>query len=237
MLSPPISTTSPTLLCTQSAATLVPQLSPDFPQTLRIAQYKSQDQPEERVTIYDGLTLSASAQLLQTLSHANDHEHFVLLTARDTTTESPLHIHGRAQVTERPTLDDIRVSLNATASSPRGPVLLSVTMRVRSGADAMELDRWYEEEHIGLLARIPGWKRTTRWIRIAADGSAWKRGVLKSKIEDEIELLALHEFEAENGLGGPEHLASRSTEWRDRVWRVVKGTRRRVLEVEEAEVG
>jgi len=215
---------------------VVPQLSRDFLQALRVARYTTQDQPEERLTIYDGLTFSASAQVLQSLTDANDHEHFALLTARDT--ESLLHT--QAQVTGRPSADDIRVNHNASASasSVRGPVILSVMMRVRDGADALELDQWYEEEHVGLLSKIRGWKRTTRWIRIAADGSAWTTDEVENEDENEneIELLALHEFEAENGLGGPEHLASKSTEWRDRAWRVVRGTRRRVLELEEGKV-
>jgi len=226
ILFPPVSTTTPTLLYTPSAASSVPQLSREYLPALRIARYTTKDQPQECLTIYDGLTFSASAQLLHNLTDADDHQHFALLTARDTT--SSLHRHGQAQVTERPTVADIRVNQNASASSVRGPVILSVMMRVRDGADAIELDRWYEEEHVGLLAKIPGWKRTTRWIRIAADGCARKGG-----LGNEIELLALHEFEAQNGLDGPEHLASKSTKWRDRAWTLVRATQRRLLYLEE----
>lgn len=226
MLFPPASTTTPILLCTSSAATSVCQLSRESIQALRIAQYTTQDQPQECLTIYDGLTFSESAQLVQALTGADDYQHFALLTARDIT--SPLHTRGQAQATERPTATYTRVNQSASASSARGPVILSVMMRVHDGADAIELDRWYEEEHVGLLARIPGWKRTTRWLRIAAHGGAWK-----GESDDEIELLALHEFEAQNELDGPEHLASKSTKWRDRAWTIVRGSRRRVLKLEE----
>ena len=124
MLFPLASTTTPILLCTSSAATSVPQLSRESLQALRIARYTTQDQPQECLTTYGGLTFSASAQLLQVLIGADDLQHFALLTARDIT--SPLYTRRQAQATERPTATHIRVNQSASASSARGPVMLSV---------------------------------------------------------------------------------------------------------------
>jgi hypothetical protein len=85
-----------------------------------------------------------------------------------------------------------------------GPVLVVVAMTLQDVPDAeVELDKWYEEEHISLLSKIPGWLRTRRYKPSA---------VPAAKL-----YLALHEYEADNGLGGPEHKAAMATPWRDAV--------------------
>ena len=56
-----------------------------------------------------------------------------------------------------------------------------------------------------MLARIPGWQRSRRYVTSVIDPKAPR------------EYLALHEFAPVNGLGGPEHKASIDTPWRNRV--------------------
>ena len=85
-----------------------------------------------------------------------------------------------------------------------GAVLLSVSMSVRAEGED-DFNRWYNEEHIPMLARIPGWQRSRRYVTSVIDPKAPR------------EYLALHEFAPVNGLGGPEHKASIDTPWRNRV--------------------
>lgn len=85
-----------------------------------------------------------------------------------------------------------------------GAVLLSVSMSVRAEGED-DFNRWYNEEHIPMLARIPGWQRSRRYVTSVIDPKAPR------------EYLALHEFAPVNGLGGPEYKASIDTPWRNRV--------------------
>ncbi|GAD95888.1 conserved hypothetical protein [Paecilomyces variotii No. 5] len=96
-----------------------------------------------------------------------------------------------------------------------GSVLVALSTTVQPGKEA-ELDRWYREEHIPLLTKVPGWLRTRRFA--------------SSNIEkhDEVEYLTLHEYAANNGLGGPEWQAATSTPWTKEInTNVVKDKHRR----------
>ncbi|KAJ9228314.1 hypothetical protein DTO169E5_9207 [Paecilomyces variotii] len=96
-----------------------------------------------------------------------------------------------------------------------GSVLVALSTTVQPGKEK-ELDRWYREEHIPLLSKVPGWLRTRRFA--------------SSQIEkhDEVEYLTLHEYSANNGLGGPEWQASTTTPWTKEInTSVVKDKRRR----------
>lgn len=86
-----------------------------------------------------------------------------------------------------------------------GAVLLAVTMTVRPGEPEDDFNRWYADEHIPMLSRIPGWRRSRRLVTSVIDAQAPK------------EYIALHEFAAVNGFDGPEHKAAVSTPWRTRV--------------------
>ncbi|OAA57830.1 Dimeric alpha-beta barrel [Cordyceps fumosorosea ARSEF 2679] len=66
-------------------------------------------------------------------------------------------------------------------------------------AAACEYRRWYEEEHVGLLARVPGWLRSRLFKTSALDDNS------------ETRYFCLHDYEPRNGLGGPEHAASMDT--------------------------
>ncbi|KAJ5662968.1 hypothetical protein N7507_003699 [Penicillium longicatenatum] len=93
-----------------------------------------------------------------------------------------------------------------TDPETRGSVMIAVTTTTHPDAEKeAEHDRWYREEHIDMLARVPGWRRT-RLFRTAAIDSAAPR-----------ETLALHEYSPVNGLGGEEHKAAMNTPWRQRL--------------------
>ncbi|KAL2004755.1 hypothetical protein VTN00DRAFT_3283 [Thermoascus crustaceus] len=112
-------------------------------------------------------------------------------------------------------IDGFRPPEAADAPSAAGSVLVAVYSTVHPGRED-ELDRWYREEHIPLLSKVPGWRRTRRFVTSS---------VLK---DAEREYLALHEYDPQNGLGGPEWQASVSTPWTRSVNAdVVRAKRRR----------
>ncbi|RAL15839.1 putative alpha/beta hydrolase [Aspergillus homomorphus CBS 101889] len=101
-----------------------------------------------------------------------------------------------------------------------GSVLVAVsTTLVADAAKEEDYNRWYTEEHIPMLSRVPGWRCSRRFVTAAIDPNAPR------------EYLTLHEYKAANGLGGPEHKAAMDTPWRTRIVNdTITGHRRRVFE-------
>jgi pimeloyl-ACP methyl ester carboxylesterase len=100
-------------------------------------------------------------------------------------------------------------------------VMIAVSFVLQDGeGKEEELKKWYEEEHVPLLQKVPGWRRTRRFSTSYLD--------LQSNSALQKEFLALHEYAPENGLGGPEFQAAISTEWCDKIYKdVVKDRKRR----------
>jgi len=90
-----------------------------------------------------------------------------------------------------------------------GLVLINVEVSLREGADEKEVIRWYTEEHIPMLAKVPGWLRS----RVYRTPSTVEPGSTQQR-----RIVTLHEYAKENGLGGPEHEASMATPWRNDVF-------------------
>jgi len=92
----------------------------------------------------------------------------------------------------------------ADASSDTGAVseqpeaLFSVAFAVPE-AEWPEFDAWYEDEHVPLLMRVPGWLRVRRYVvRPGSAGPPWTH-------------LALHELRDAAALDAPEREAARAT--------------------------
>jgi hypothetical protein len=97
---------------------------------------------------------------------------------------------------------------------PPGPaVLVATSLSVRAGAEP-DLHRWYLEEHIPLLHRVPGWHRTRRYRLI--DGAAPA-------------FLALHEISGTGLFDTGAYRAAIDTPWRDQITRLVTARERRVF--------
>ncbi|KAI4814790.1 alpha/beta hydrolase, partial [Aureobasidium sp. EXF-8845] len=102
----------------------------------------------------------------------------------------------------------------------QGNVLVSVSLRLKAGRKGEELDKWYNEEHIDMLTKVPGWLRTRRYVTAAIDK------------KDEVEYMALHEYAPKNGLGGKEWQATNDTPWaKDIMTNVVEEKIRREYEL------
>lgn len=107
-----------------------------------------------------------------------------------------------------------------------GNVLVSVMQDLygggKVGGKAEELQKWYEEEHIPMLAKIPGWLRTRLFVTAG----------IEEKPQEQWEYVALHEYKPQNGLDGPEYQAAISTPWRNEIQKsVIKEKRRRTYEL------
>ncbi|KAF2279601.1 alpha/beta-hydrolase [Westerdykella ornata] len=102
-------------------------------------------------------------------------------------------------------------------------VLVAVSVTLYEGEDKeKEVEKWTEQEHVPMLQKVPGWRRTRRFVTSYLD---LKDGKAK-------EFLNLHEYAPENGLGGPEFTAAVSTPWTNEISKsFVKERRRRTYDV------
>jgi len=86
-----------------------------------------------------------------------------------------------------------------------------VTMRVAADAEA-EFNRWYEEEHIPLLSKGPGWLRSRRYKLVdhteLAGGKNTGHG-----LKPAMTYLAVHSWDRDGFRETPEFKASISTPW------------------------
>ncbi|TFY57245.1 hypothetical protein EVJ58_g7141 [Rhodofomes roseus] len=89
-----------------------------------------------------------------------------------------------------------------------------------------EFNKWYDEEHIPMLAKAPGWIRIRRfvlkdWIRTGVEGQKGQKEPPK--------YLAVHEWQSMDGFQSAEYKAAMSTPWRERVMQGVVSKERRVM--------
>lgn len=94
------------------------------------------------------------------------------------------------------------------AMEGKGRVLLAACIKTKPGTGD-QLDKFYEEEHIELFTKIPGWLRTRRFVTAGIEG------------KDDVEYLALHDFAHADGLDGEEMKTVRSTPWYEEIQRDV----------------
>jgi hypothetical protein len=70
--------------------------------------------------------------------------------------------------------------------------------------DADELDRWYKEEHLGLISKIPGWRRSIRYKL---------HKPLPNAAEEIADFATIHEYDSLDSTQGSEAQHMRGTEW------------------------
>ncbi|KAA8570143.1 hypothetical protein EYC84_002473 [Monilinia fructicola] len=82
-----------------------------------------------------------------------------------------------------------------------GNYVVAFTVEVNEEFDE-EYNKWMEEEHLPMLAKVPGWRRSRRFVTSSILGG--KEGK---------EYLNIHEYAPENGVSGEAFQAAISTEW------------------------
>lgn len=152
-----------------------------------VAEYDVTDMAHLLTPIYTGLRDNRTPREAATIGQVQvDRRFYDLVLSRESPSFKPIE------------------SLSNAESENRPQVIVEATLKNVEGAEAA-YRKWYEEEHIEMLSRVPGWLRT-RWYKT-------------SSIEDvgKVTYLAIHDYTQQNGLGGPEHKACMSTPWRSEV--------------------
>ncbi|KDQ63312.1 hypothetical protein JAAARDRAFT_147496 [Jaapia argillacea MUCL 33604] len=90
-----------------------------------------------------------------------------------------------------------------------------------------EYNKWYDEEHIPMLAKVPGWIRSRRFVLkeaqcLGTEGSKSQKKPPK--------FLAMHEWESDGFANTEEYKAAAETEWRLRMVKEVINKERRVFQ-------
>ncbi|KAH6720746.1 Alpha/Beta hydrolase protein [Leptodontidium sp. MPI-SDFR-AT-0119] len=108
--------------------------------------------------------------------------------------------------------------LEKVENEGEGNVVVAVFLTLFPGEEpAKEVEKWYQQEHVDMLSKVPGWLRTRRFVTSSIDPKA------------PVEHLALHEYKPQNGLAGEEFKAAVSTKWAQEIMtKSVKSKGRRV---------
>ncbi|KAF5381708.1 hypothetical protein D9615_005550 [Tricholomella constricta] len=113
-------------------------------------------------------------------------------------------------------------------SSLPGQYIFAVHMKVTLEGEE-EFNRWYNEEHILFLSKIPGWLCGRRYKLV----ESVSRGVKIEPAEDEmpsVDYLAIHELENYDFMQRPAFNAAFQTPWRERVLKSVMHSELRLFE-------
>jgi len=89
-----------------------------------------------------------------------------------------------------------------------------------------EFNKWYEEEHVPMLSKIPGWLRSRRYVL--------ESNLVKGTVEPEVvvgKYIAVHDFSKGGFMESAEFKAAISTPWRDEVVKAVVGRELRHFEL------
>ncbi len=166
-----------------------------------LATYDVTSMPHLETPTYTNLRATRSSREAETIGQVDVQRHFFDLVS---TRASPLFLPIE----------------QLTDDEAEGIVLVSVSLTLNDITGAEEaVSKWYEEEHISMLSKVPGWLRTRCFRTSALEGG-------------KLQLVSLHEYTKVNGLGGPEHKASMDTPWRTEVTeKYVKEKTRRTYEL------
>ncbi|TBU27226.1 hypothetical protein BD311DRAFT_761059 [Dichomitus squalens] len=113
-----------------------------------------------------------------------------------------------------------------------GPFLLVAELNVKDSPEAeAEVERWYLEEHIAEVKKVPGWVRSRVWT-VKEVLSVWGTSVdVSAPQKAPARVVALHEWESPEALQGPEVQAAIDTDWSKRLLSdgVIAGIETRLL--------
>ncbi|OJD30164.1 alpha beta hydrolase [Diplodia corticola] len=137
-----------------------------------------------------------------------------LKSEREATTMKKIHVDRRVyDLMSDKKKEGYKELDDVDAEGKVGGVLVSVTAILKPGADEAEYKRWAEDEHVSLLSKVPGWRRSRRFKYSAVVKPLGPADEVKHT-----EYIALHEYDPENGLGtSPEFKAATTTPWTTKV--------------------
>ncbi|EIW53839.1 uncharacterized protein TRAVEDRAFT_51581 [Trametes versicolor FP-101664 SS1] len=126
---------------------------------------------------------------------------------RETAIVSKLALLDRRTYTLR---EPVYPPKNGAAYDPLkpGPYMSVVEIEVKEGAED-EFNKWYDEEHVPMLAKVPGWMRSRRFVLEAAGAT----GSEAADVGRPPKYLAIHEWESLAALETDELKEAVSTSW------------------------
>lgn len=146
-----------------------------------------------------------------------------LKSEREAATMKKIHVDRRVyDAVSDKKVDGYKKLEDVDSEGKTGGVLVSVTSYLNPGADEAEYNKWAEDEHVPLLSKVPGWRRSRR-----LKSSSVVKPLGPAAGEKRIEYISLHEYDPVNGLGGPEFKAATTTEWTQKVNTNIVGEKKR----------
>jgi len=109
-------------------------------------------------------------------------------------------------------------------AKPQSYLIVGMTPSMgENSGPAIDMQNWYEQEHIPMFTKVPGWLRTRRFklVENAGPGSP----------EAAPQFLAVHEFSDERWDASPEMEAARNTPWANKIRVSVEARERRAFKV------
>ncbi|RPD57693.1 hypothetical protein L226DRAFT_537682 [Lentinus tigrinus ALCF2SS1-7] len=138
-------------------------------------------------------------------------------TLASTASERERHVQRNLQLLDRRTYDLIEPSVVPPAAgydeSAPGPILITMEIEVKPELED-ELNRWYRDEHIALLAKVPGWRRTRRFIIREAGPAKGSDAAEVTARGKKPKYLAVHEWQSTASFDTQELKHATSTTWR-----------------------
>ena len=136
------------------------------------------------------------------------------------------HLISHLAILDRRIYQSYSVKVNPQNSSNvfPGKFILVVEMVVKPELDE-EFNRWYEEEHIPGIAKVPGWHRARRYKLVnRIESKAINEGLVH-------EYLAIHEWSHDTYMDTPEFEATLTTPWSVKILKEVTASNTRCLAI------
>ncbi|KAJ4152997.1 hypothetical protein LMH87_009511 [Akanthomyces muscarius] len=158
-----------------------------------MAVYDVKHMPLLATPTYTTLRANRSPREAATIAHVDVHRSFYdLLHTRSAPSLQPIESLSDKDVAEGYVTVAVEISLTDEPAA------------------GQEYQKWYVEEHVELLAKVPGWRRSRLFRTSPAETVGEDAG--------KTAYFCLHDYEPTNGLGGAEHAASMDTPRRTAVF-------------------
>ncbi len=190
---------------------------PTFRRTTRWAA--ADDQHPAYLATYDLASCAVlDAPPYNTLAHTR--------SARET------DVLARAELLDRRTYDLLEPDIVPAAAEyderAPGPYFITLQASVRPELED-DLNKWYREEHIPLLAKGPGWRRSRRYVLRDAGPASGTGAEEVTRKGRPPKYLAVHEWESLESFETDEFRHATSTPWRMRLFEGAEVWNRRLF--------
>jgi len=164
---------------------------------------------------YTSLRTQRSAREGELLSRVGVLDRRIYRLVYDSNADGAIDITTDSRGGLGPAPADLRAR-TATEIEQEAPFVVATSVTPAEG-NKEAYDEWYSKEHVGMLSKVPGWKRTRRYELLDALVNGKD---VKSNNGDGQQVphcLGLHEYTKDGFEDTPEYKAALSTPWRNKV--------------------